>query len=433
MLTSVFDRLRPVIVWGAALALSGCVSINVPTADQPPPDEPEVVAEDAGQEGELSDEQEPEKGPEEDAGPVSADPGDAGSTPEPDPDEDADADASSSWETVTKETSSGIARLTVVGCDPSVYGSGSGFLVAPDLMVTAAHVVDEAITTTVAVDGEVRDAMTLGIDDDADVALLLLDRPLDGAHVFSWPDDEVGIGTDIAALGFPYGGDLSINSGTLSSIEQREGLEWVRISADVNPGNSGGPVITRSGDVVGIVSHGYHEINGRPANAMSYALSHATARPLVDEWAQSPDRPATPECVTETDPSEVAVDGDVSDPEVAFALLTLLVHGDAINQGSYDSAYAIFTPRMQEAMGGVEAWSSGLHSSYWTELTLTDSTVTQGGVTLRVALRTEQAPEDGPDGQSCSDWDLTYDLVRDGDTQELLIDKVTSHSDPVGC
>lgn len=429
MLTSVFDRLRPAIVWGAALALTGCVSVNVPTADPPDPDEPEVTTEVVEQEGELSDEQ----GPEEDVDPVSSDPGDDGSTSEQDPDQDADADAPASWETVTEETSSGIARLTVVGCDPSVYGSGSGFLVAPDLMVTAAHVVDEAITTTVAVDGEVRDAITLGIDDDADVALLLLDDPLDGAHVFSWPEDEVGIGTDIAALGFPYGGDLSINSGTLSSIEQREDLEWVRISADVNPGNSGGPVITRAGDVVGIVSHGFHEIDGRPANAMSYALSHSAARPLVDSWAQSPDRPATPECVTGTDPSEVAVDGDVSDPDVAVALLTLLVHGDAINHGSYDSAYAIFTPRMQEAMGDVEAWSSGLQSSYWTDLTLTDSTVTQGGVSLRVALRTEQAPEDGPDGQYCSDWDLTYDLVWDEDMQEFLIDKVTSHSDPVGC
>jgi hypothetical protein len=118
---------------------------------------------------------------------------------------------------------------------------------------------------------------------------------------------------------------------------------------------------------------------------------------------------------------------------VAVAALTVVAHGEAINHGSYESAFALFTPRMQQAMGGLEGWASGLRSSYWTELTLRDSAVLQDGVALRMTLRTEQSPENGPDGLTCSDWDLTYTLLWDGEAQEFLIDEVRLESDPVGC
>lgn len=425
MLTRGFDRLRSGVAWVAVLALAGCVTVTAPSDAPPEPLEkgPTTTVE---QEGELSEDLPTDEGPEAEEAADDVETSEA-------QDSDEAPETVPGWETVTQETSSGIARLTVIGCDPTVYGSGSGFLVASDLVVTAAHVVDEAITTTVAVDGEVREAVPLGIDVDADVALLALDEPVDGSYTFSWPDDEVELGSDVAALGFPFDRDLSVDSGTLSSYERGEGLEWVRFSADVNPGNSGGPVVDRSGDVVGIVSHRFTEINGHQADGFSYALSHVSARPLVDGWTQVSDTPAPPECATATDPSEFAVGGDLSDPDVAFAVLTLLAHGEAINHGSYDSAFAIFTPQMQEAMGGLEAWSSGLHSSYWTELTVTDSSATRGSVALRVTLRTEQAAEAGPSGLTCSDWDLSYTFLWDDSAQEFFIDEVTSNSDPVGC
>jgi S1-C subfamily serine protease len=280
------DRLLAGVASLAVLALTGCLTITGPVAG--PPGEGVEISETAAPSPpgeELADDSEEVAGPEEGEGARE--------------DEDAEQDAQDGgesapgWADVTARTSSGIVRLTAIGCDPEMRGTGSGFLIAPDLVVTAAHVVEGAMSTSVAVDGEVRDAVALGVDLDADVALLMLDAPVERGHLFEWPEFEVLPGSDVAALGFPLGGDLSITSGTLSAYEREGGREWVRISAPVNPGNSGGPVVDRTGEVVGIVSHRITESGGRQVDGVGYALSHVTARPLVEKWRGSPEHPAT--------------------------------------------------------------------------------------------------------------------------------------------
>ncbi|WP_157697185.1 trypsin-like peptidase domain-containing protein [Brachybacterium avium] len=337
------------------------------------------------------------------------------------------------WESVVATTRSGVVHLTVTGCDPDVLGSGSGFLIAPDLVVTAAHVVEGATSTVAAVDEQLRNAQVLGLDTEADVALLQLDEPVDG-YTFSWAEGEAPIGSAVAALGFPLGGGFSVVTGVLSGYDESEtGQELLRITAPTNAGNSGGAIVTRDGEVIGVHSWTLLEAFGRPVDGMHFSVSHTAARPLVEGWRGHPDPPGMPACATEAEPFELTVDTDLSDPDVIVAALTVLVHGEAINTGSYESAFAMFTPQMQEAMGGLEEWSSGLDTSYWTELTLTGSTITEEGVELRMTLRTEQSPHYGPGGEACSDWDLTYALLWDDDLQEYFIDQVRLESDPIGC
>ena len=93
----------------------------------------------------------------------------------------------------------------------------------------------------------------------------------------------------------------------------------------------------------------------------------------------------------------------------------------------------MFTPQMQADMGGLEVWSDELGTSFWRELTLTDGTYTQDRVEIRMMLRTEQFAERGPESLACSDWDLTYVLLWDGELQTHLIDEVRQERDPVGC
>ena len=345
---------------------------------------------------------------------------------------DAETDPAE-WESVVDTTRTGVVHLTVTGCDPDVHGSGSGFLIAPDQVVTAAHVVEGVTSTVAAVDGQLRSARVLGLDVEADVALLQLDEPVDG-YIFSWAEEAAPVGADVAALGFPLGGGFSIVTGVLSGYDQSEaGSELLRITAPTNAGNSGGAIVTRDGEVIGVHSWSLVEAGGRSVEGMHFSVSHTTARPLVDGWREVPDPPSMPACDVETEPFELTVETDLSDPDVLVAALTVLVHGEAINHGSYESAFAMFTPQMQEAMGGVEEWSRGLETTYWTELTLTDSTIMEDGIELRMMLRTEQSSQYGPDGLTCSDWDLTYVLHWEEDSQEFFIDEVRTQSDPVGC
>jgi hypothetical protein len=71
-------------------------------------------------------------------------------------------------------------------------------------------------------------------------------------------------------------------------------------------------------------------------------------------------------------------------------------------------------------------------SSFWRELAVEDVRGGPDAVTARVTLRTEQAPEDGPDGQDCSWRSLRYDLVLVGGAW-LIDDVALAGDDPVAC
>ena len=426
----------------AVLALTGCSTIVMPTdAGSTPPGEAQEAGPSTDPRADAP------TTPSEDVSGIGSDP-DTGSdvvtVPDPvttsaeaeaeEPDDGDPSAPAAGWEGVVENTRSGVVHLSVFGCEPGTSGSGSGFLIAPDLVVTAAHVVEGAASTSAAVDEQIRDARVLGIDAEADVALLQLDEPVEG-YTFAWAEEDAAIGSEVAALGFPLAGGFSIVDGILSGTEENQaGLEMLRITAPVNPGNSGGAIVTPDGEAIGVVSSRLEEsLSGRPVSGVGYAISYTTARPLVDGWIDDPEPPSRPWCVAEEEPYVLTIDIDLSNPDVLVAALTVQIHGEAINSGNYESAFAMFTPQMQEAMGGLDAWSSGLESSFWKKLALTDHTLTEDGVELRMTLRTEQSPSDGPDGMSCTDWDLTYLLGWDDEAQAYLIDEVRSEDGPTEC
>lgn len=137
--------------------------------------------------------------------------------------------------------------------------TGSGFVVAPDRVVTNAHVVagiDEPIVEAPgrgAVAGRV-----VAFDPDADLALIATD-PLDVAALPL--ADPPAPGTTIAVAGYPFGGPLSVRSGsvmttgplTIAEGSSTSTREVTTLAAQVDHGNSGGPVLTAAGSVAGVV------------------------------------------------------------------------------------------------------------------------------------------------------------------------------------
>ena len=141
--------------------------------------------------------------------------------------------------------------------------AGSGVVVAPGRVLTNAHNLwrtDEGISVTFA-DGRTADGKPLGVDADADVAVLEVDTG--DAPVIAWNgSSEVGIGAPVFAVANPGGRGLRVTFGLVSGTERsfrgprgRLIAGSVEHTAPLLPGSSGGPVVDADGHLVGINTH----------------------------------------------------------------------------------------------------------------------------------------------------------------------------------
>jgi len=170
-----------------------------------------------------------------------------------------------------------VVKVFVVQKPPDFYqpwqmsyqepGSGSGFVIAGNRILTNAHVVANQVNIQVMKAGDTHKATArvLFVGHDADLAELEVDEPgfFDGTAPVQF-GDMPRQRDHVAAYGFPAGGDeLSITEGVVSRIEVRpyahagNDLLTVQTDAAINPGNSGGPVF-KDGRFVGVSFQGYN-------------------------------------------------------------------------------------------------------------------------------------------------------------------------------
>ena len=131
--------------------------------------------------------------------------------------------------------------------------SGTGFFVSEaGHVLTNAHVVSECHTITV--DGS--NARLLVSSDDFDLAILQTPKP-QSKKVAVFSASPARLNSDVTAIGYPYVGllgGLNVTRGSVSSLKGLRGdATTMQISAPVQSGNSGGPLLGADGEVVGVV------------------------------------------------------------------------------------------------------------------------------------------------------------------------------------
>ncbi|MFS8145339.1 DegQ family serine endoprotease [Rhizobium sp. BR 249] len=162
---------------------------------------------------------------------------------------------------------------------------GSGFIINSDgVIVTNNHVIDNAVDIKVTLDdGTELPAKLIGTDPKSDIAVLKIQAPKP-LQTIAWGDsDKLKLGDQILAIGNPFGIGTTVTAGIVSArgrdLHSGPYDDFIQIDAPINHGNSGGPLVDRDGNVVGINTAIYSPNGG--SVGVGFAIPSDEAKAIV--------------------------------------------------------------------------------------------------------------------------------------------------------
>ena len=213
---------------------------------------------------------------------------------------DAPAAAPAVAATVSFEDIVGNALAAVVSIE-TPGGRGSGFFVTPAVVVTNAHVVEGNSSVMVRMsDGTTLPARVERSSPEVDIAIVRINQPRSGQPAMSLGSVKAARpGQEVIAIGSALGMlQNTVTRGIVSAVRNAGGVILIQTDAAINRGNSGGPLIDRTGRVIGIttlkmaapnseslgfavaIDHAGPLLEGRPAERVFAAGNAASQTPL---------------------------------------------------------------------------------------------------------------------------------------------------------
>src|SRR5688572_8470140 len=168
-------------------------------------------------------------------------------------------------------------------------GSGTGFIISPDgLAVTNNHVVTGAATLEVFIGGDTTksyNASVVGVSECNDLALVKIANA-DDLPVLTWQESDPTVGQEVYAAGFPLGDpEFTMTRGIVAKAQAAGDTPWASIDytlehdANIQPGNSGGPLIATDGKVVAV----NYATSSATNTSQFFAIDSALAQDVVEQ------------------------------------------------------------------------------------------------------------------------------------------------------
>ena len=188
--------------------------------------------------------------------------------------------------------------VSVISTTAEGTGSGSGVIMSKDgYIITNNHVVDGAQSVSVQLsDGTSLDAEIVGTDEQTDLAVIKVTPTSDLTAAEFGDSDELEPGEYAYAIGSPGGVQFAntITGGRISAINRDltvndRVMTLIQTDASINNGNSGGALINKYGQVVGITSAKLsgNAFGSATVEGMGFAIPINTAKDIVDELIQN--------------------------------------------------------------------------------------------------------------------------------------------------
>jgi len=191
-----------------------------------------------------------------------------------------------------------VATTVVAIFAASGQGGGSGVLISPDGYALSNYHVTSGSGDFMKCglnDGNLYDAVIVGIDPTGDVALLKLLGRDDFPHATFGDSDQVQVGDWTFAMGNPFllATDFSptVTYGIVSGVHRYqypagtilEYTDCIQVDTSINPGNSGGPLFNAAGELIGINGRGSFDKRGRVNSGAGYAISINQIKFFLDQ------------------------------------------------------------------------------------------------------------------------------------------------------
>jgi len=160
---------------------------------------------------------------------------------------------------------------------------GTGFIISEEgYVITNAHVLSGAKeVTAINYNQEMLNTEFIGYDQNFDIALLKITGNYNKLNFAN--SDDVSIGEQVIAIGNPLGLQFSVTKGIVSAVH-REGINgeeaYIQTDAALNPGNSGGPLINKQGEVIGI-----NNFKVSSGESLGFALESNYIKEVVNDIA----------------------------------------------------------------------------------------------------------------------------------------------------